>query len=119
MTAQEIAAALQRVEAVVQRRPDFAMQEEAPATARWEGGTRIVASHANGARIATDMPREFGGAGSDVTPGWLFRAGFAACTATCIAMGAALVEDSYCCSPISSAVRSAVPVDLHIEIGDS
>ena len=177
MTAQEIAAALQRVGAVVQRRPDFAMHEEAPATARWEGGTRIVASHANGAKLATDMPREFGGAGNDVTPGWLFRAGFAACTATCIAMGAAakgielaslevlatsksdirgllgmtdaegepvpagprdvqlvvrisatgvdparlrtLVEDSYCCSPISSAVRSAVPVDLHIEIGDS
>ncbi|MET0683589.1 MAG: OsmC family protein [Casimicrobiaceae bacterium] len=177
MTAQEIAAALRRVEAVVQRRPDFAMQEEAPASARWEGGTRIVASHANGTRMATDMPREFGGAGNDVTPGWLFRAGFASCAATCIAMGAAakgieltslevlatsksdirgllgmadaggepvhagprdvqlvvrisaagvdparlraLVEDSYCCSPISSAVRSAVPVDLHIEIGDS
>jgi hypothetical protein len=30
-----------------------------------------------------------------------------------------LVEDSYCCSPISSAVRSPVAVDLHIEIGDS
>jgi hypothetical protein len=25
----------------------------------------------------------------DVTPGWLFRAGFASCAATCIAMGAA------------------------------
>jgi len=177
MTAQEIAAALQRVGAVVTRRPDFAMQEEAPATARWEGGTRIVASHANGASIATDMPREFGGGGNEVTPGWLFRAGFASCTATCIAMGAAakgielaslevlatsksdvrgllrmadaegepvpagprdvqlvvriaaagidpaqlrtLVEESYRCSPISSAVRSAVPVDLKIEIGDS
>ena len=71
MTAQEIAAALRRVEAVVARRPDFAMHEEAPATARWEGGTRTVASQ------------------------------------------------SYCRSPISSAVRSAVPVDLKIEIGDS
>ena len=89
MTAQEIAAALRRVEAVVERRPDFAMHEEAPATARWEGGTRVVASHANGARVATDMPPEFGGAGNDVTPGWLFRAGFASCTAACIAMGAA------------------------------
>jgi organic hydroperoxide reductase OsmC/OhrA len=30
-----------------------------------------------------------------------------------------LVEDSYCSSPISSAVRGAVPVDLQIVIGDS
>jgi organic hydroperoxide reductase OsmC/OhrA len=64
---------------------------EAPATARWSGGTRIVASHANGASITTDMPEELGGTGNDVevTPGWLFRAGFASCAATCIAMGAA------------------------------
>jgi organic hydroperoxide reductase OsmC/OhrA len=91
MSAQEIASAMQRVEAILQRRPDAGMHPEAPATARWEGGTRIVASHANGARMATDMPSELGGAGNDadVTPGWLFRAGFASCAATCIAMGAA------------------------------
>ena len=151
------------------------LHDEAPATARWQGGTRVVASHANGAQMATDMPSELGGAGKDVTPGWLFRAGFASCTATCIAMGAAakgielttlevramsrsdlrglfgmaelsgervpagprdvrlvvkiaargvdaqqlrsLVEQSYCCSPISSAVREAVPVEVDIEIG--
>lgn len=175
MTTQEVAAALQRVEAVLQRRPDKGLHDEAPATARWQGGTRIVASHANGAQMATDMPAELGGVGKDVTPGWLFRAGFASCAATCIAMGAAakgieltslevlatsrsdlrgllgmadssgepvpagprdvrlvvriaargvdaqqlrsLVEESYCCSPISSAVRDAVPVELEIEVG--
>lgn len=175
MTTQEIAAALQRVEEVLQRRPDKGLHDEAPATARWQGGTRTVASHANGAQMATDMPTELGGAGNEVTPGWLFRAGFASCTATCIAMGAAakgieltslevlatsrsdlrglfgmtdsrgepvpagprdvrlvvriaargvdaqqlrsLVEESYCCSPISSAVRDAVPVELEIEVG--
>ena len=89
MTAQDIAAAMRRVEGILQRRPDVGMHAEAPASARWEGGTRIVASHANGTRMATDMPSELGGGGSEVTPGWLFRAGFAACAATCIAMGAA------------------------------
>ena len=28
-----------------------------------------------------------------------------------------LVEESYCCSPISAAVRDAVPVELEIEVG--
>ena len=167
---------MQRVEAILQRRPGAGMHPEAPATARWEGGTRIVASHANGAQVATDMPSELGGAGNDVnvTPGWLFRAGFASCAATCIAMGAAaegielaslevtaksrsdlrgllgmndaegkpvyagprdvelvvrvrapgvaadrlreLIETRYRCSPISSAVASAMPVNLSIVI---
>ena len=89
MTTREIAAAMQRVQAILQRRPNVGLQSEAPASARWEGGTRIVASHANGAQMATDMPDELGGSGNEVTPGWLFRAGFASCAATCIAMGAA------------------------------
>ena len=175
MTTREIATALRRVEAVLQRRPDKGLHDEAPATARWAGGTRVIAGHANGAQMATDMPTELGGGGKDVTPGWLFRAGFASCTAACIALGAAtrgielaslevvatsrsdlrglfgmadpsgepvpagprdvrlvvriaapgvdaqqlrsLVEESYCCSPISSAVRDAVPVELEIEVG--
>ena len=179
MSTQEIAAALQRVEAVLLRRPSAGIHPEAPATARWEGGTRIVASHANGAEMATEMPAELGGAGNDVdvTPGWLFRAGFASCAATCIAMGAAaqgieleslevtatsrsdlrgllgmadadgkpvhagprdvelvvrirapgvapdrlraMVEKRYSCSPISSAVASAMPVKLSIVIDEN
>jgi uncharacterized OsmC-like protein len=89
MTTQKIAAALQRVEAVLRRRPEAGLHDDAPATARWEGGTRIVASHANGTRMSTDMPSELGGSGDQVTPGWLFRAGLASCFSTCVAMGAA------------------------------
>jgi len=91
MSTQEIAAAMQRLEAILERRPAVGVHSEAPATARWDGGTRIVASHVNGKAITTEMPAELGGAGNDVdvTPGWLFRAGFASCAATCIAMGAA------------------------------
>ena len=89
MTMQDVAAAMQRVETVLQRRPEMGLHDDAPAAARWEGGTRVVSSHANGTQMATDMPGELGGSGDQVTPGWLFRAGLASCAATRIAMGAA------------------------------
>jgi uncharacterized OsmC-like protein len=89
MGMEDIAAALERVKAVLRRRPDVGLHDDAPATARWEHGTRVVSSHANGTRIQSDMPGELGGTGDQVTPGWMFRAGLASCTATCIAMNAA------------------------------
>lgn len=171
---QAIADAMRRVEAVLTRRPDLGLHDDAPATARWEGGTRVVSSHANGARMATDMPTELGGTGDCVSPGWMFRAGIAACAATTLAMAAAaqgitldllevdvrsksdtrgllamtdergarvpsapcdvrlgvriaargmpkerlrrLVEESWTCSPIPSAVVNAVPIELHVEV---
>jgi uncharacterized OsmC-like protein len=89
MSLQNIAAALERVESVMRRRPDLAMHEDALATARWQGGTRVMSSHANGMQVACDMPTELGGSGDQVTPGWLFRAGLAACAVTSITMAAA------------------------------
>ena len=89
MAAPNLAAALQRAETVLRRRPETGLHDDAPATARWGGGTRVVAIHANGKQVLTDMPSELGGSGDQVTPGWLVRAGFASCTATCIAMAAA------------------------------
>jgi len=88
MAAQDIAMALQRAAAVLARRPDLGLNEDSPATARWHGGTRIVSSHANGTELLTDMPTALGGSGDQVSPGWLFRAGFASCAATGIAMAA-------------------------------
>ena len=90
MTVEDIAAALQRAESVFRRRPSAALQQDAPATATWRSGMRIEATHDNGAAVSTDMPTEFGGSGSQVSPGWLFRAGLASCAATCIAMSAAV-----------------------------
>jgi organic hydroperoxide reductase OsmC/OhrA len=174
MAAKDIAAAVQRVESVLKRRPAAGIHDDAPATARWQTGMRIMASHANGTQMLTDMPTELGGSGDQVTPGWLFRAGLASCCATRIAMGAAaagielamlevvassrsdirglfgmadvsgepvgagprevqlvvrisalgvsaerlhtLVEDCNRCSPISAAVRDAVPLALQIEV---
>ena len=89
MTQQAIADAIQRVQSALQRRPDAARHEDGPATARWAGGTRVVAGHANGTEVPSDMPTELGGTGDLVTPGWLFRAGLASCAATSVVMAAA------------------------------
>jgi uncharacterized OsmC-like protein len=89
MSAEYVADALERVEVVLRRRPDMGMHDDSPAVARWRGSTRILTSNGSGIEIPTDMPTELGGTGDQVTPGWLLRAGLAACTATRIAMGAA------------------------------
>jgi uncharacterized OsmC-like protein len=89
MTIEDIAAAVQRAQLVLKRRPATGIHDDAPATARWQTGLRVVACHANGTQMLTDMPIELGGSGDKVTPGWLFRAGLASCLATCIAMDAA------------------------------
>jgi len=89
MSTEKIAAALQRLETVLRRRPDTGLHDDAPALARWQGATRCVVSHGNGTQIASDMPTELGGSGDLVTPGWLFRAGLAACATTSIALLAA------------------------------
>jgi uncharacterized OsmC-like protein len=89
MSLHPLAGALERAKTVLQRRPDLGLHEDAPATARWQTGTRVVSRHANGTEVATDMPGELGGSGEHVTPGWLFRAGLAACAATSIVMRAA------------------------------
>lgn len=89
MAPTEIAAALARVETVLRRRPDIGLHDDSPATACWKGGTRVVASHANGTQVSSDLPVELGGTGDLITPGWLFRAGLASCLATTIAMCAA------------------------------
>jgi uncharacterized OsmC-like protein len=84
-----LAHALKRVQAVLERRPETGLHDDAPASVRWTGGTRMLASHANGTVVPTDMPTELGGTGDQVTPGWLFRAGLASCAATSITMAAA------------------------------
>lgn len=86
---EHIAAALQRTEAVLKRKPQAGLHEDSPATSRWEGGTRVIASHANGTEVESDMPGELGGTGDRVTPGWLFRAGVASCATTSIVLAAA------------------------------
>jgi uncharacterized OsmC-like protein len=106
MSSQEIAAAVQRVESVLKRRPEAGLHDDAPATARWQTGMRVVSSHANGTQLLTDMPSELGGSGDQVTPGWLFRAGLASCLATRIAMGAAAEGFALTLLEVSASSRS-------------
>ena len=89
MTTRDIAAALQRVESVLRRRPEVGIHDDAPAASHWDGGLRVVTRHASGLQVVTDMPGELGGAGDQLTPGWLLRAALASCAATRIAMAAA------------------------------
>ncbi|KQY90595.1 OsmC family protein [Pelomonas sp. Root1444] len=89
MALDHIAAALERVAAVMRKRPELGLHDDSPARVRWEGGMRVSARHDNGLRVETDMPRELGGSGEGVTPGWLLRAGTASCAVTCIVMNAA------------------------------
>lgn len=86
MSLTDIATAMQRVERAFTRRPEAGMHDDVPATARWQGGARFVASHPDGHEVPTDMPTDIGGTGGAVTPGWLFRAGLASCAATSITM---------------------------------
>lgn len=89
MAVNDIAAAMQRLEAVLRRRPEAGLHDDDPAEARWDGGLRVVTRHANGTAVATDMPVEIGGGGGEVTAGWLLRAALASCAVTRIAMAAA------------------------------
>lgn len=86
----DIAAALKRVETVVLRSPQTGIRADAPATARWAGGTRVTSRSEHGTVFATDLPSAVGGEDSAVTPSWLLRAGLASCVTTRIAMAAAV-----------------------------
>jgi uncharacterized OsmC-like protein len=88
MATQAISFAVNRVKAVLQRRPEVGLHDDPLATARWQGGFRVESSGPNDTVILTDMPSELGGSGDQVTPGWLFRASLASCLASSIALRA-------------------------------
>src|SRR4051812_46750646 len=55
MASHHIATALERVETILERRPDSGIHEDSPAVARWLGGVRVASEHGNGTRIESDM----------------------------------------------------------------
>lgn len=89
MGVEQIALSIERVTAVLRRKPQAGVSEDSAATARWQGNLRTSVHSDAGHAVATDMPPEIGGEGSAVTPGWLLRAGLASCAVTRIAMAAA------------------------------
>jgi uncharacterized OsmC-like protein len=89
MATADIAAAVRRTQQILRRRPGAALQADSPALCRWVGGVSVVTGDGSGREVVTDLPPALGGGGEALSPGWLSRAGLAACTATCIAMIAA------------------------------
>jgi uncharacterized OsmC-like protein len=89
MSLHDVEVGVKRVVAAFQRRPEVAIHADSPAVSRWDSGTRVVTRSGEALSVVTDMPKELGGAGDQVTPGWLLRAGFASCAATSITLAAA------------------------------
>jgi uncharacterized OsmC-like protein len=83
--------ALQRVRQALLQRPGAARRATTPATAVWRDGLRCDISGPRGENASTDMPRSIGGQASAPNPSWLLRASMASCTATAIAMRAAML----------------------------
>ncbi|QRY78414.1 OsmC family protein [Pseudomonas sp. PDNC002] len=86
MSSETILAAQQRLEQLVRQRPSVALVQETPAIAQWEGAGKTSTRNPEGNAILTDLPRELGGDGERVSPGWLLRAAMASCAVTRIAM---------------------------------
>lgn len=89
MDREHIATSLERVASVLRRKPQAGVMDDSAATARWGAGLRTQVRSDTGCSVATDMPTELGGEAGAMSPGWLLRAGLAACSATRIAMAAA------------------------------
>src|SRR5580698_5856476 len=89
MAAKDIAAAFERSERVLRARPSAGDHVDQPATARWDGGVRFQIDDGHGRAVITDLPAALGGQNEAPSPGWLVRAGLAACLATCTAAVAA------------------------------
>jgi len=82
---------LERAIRIFKERPQAAQRKAAPAIATLAEGLQCQITGPHGEKIISDMSPELGGGGAGPHPGWLLRAALASCTATAIAMRAALV----------------------------
>ncbi len=85
----DIAKAIANARSYLTANPADARYRDAAATATVEDGLRVNVIGADGASLVTDMVSGVGGGGSAPSPGWMFRAAYASCVATLIAMEAA------------------------------
>lgn len=89
MSNSRIAEAISSAKAYLAAHPDEARYRDSVASAVVEDGLRVRVTGADGSSLVTDMVAGVGGTGSAPSPGWLFRAAYASCAATLIAMRAA------------------------------
>ena len=83
--------ALERAQRVFLEKPSAARKTNPMATAVWRDGLRCEVTGPGSESAVTDMPEPMGGKGGGPNPGWLLRAGMASCTATAMAMRAAML----------------------------
>jgi uncharacterized OsmC-like protein len=89
MGAEQIRSAIETAIGYLTQHPEEARYTDSAAVATLEEGLRCRVTGPRNASVLTDMPTSIGGGGSAPSPGWLFRAAAASCTATLIAMRAA------------------------------
>jgi uncharacterized OsmC-like protein len=82
---------LERARRVFIEKPSAARKPNTMATAVWREGLRCEVAGPNSEKAVTDMPEAMGGKGGGSNPGWLLRASMASCTATVVAMRAAML----------------------------
>lgn len=85
----DIATSIEGARAFLTANPAEAQYRDGAATAVVETDLRVRVEGADGAVVTTDMSSGIGGGGTAPSPGWLFRAAYAACVATLITMRAA------------------------------
>jgi uncharacterized OsmC-like protein len=85
----DIASAIANARSYLTANPGDARYRDSAATATVEDGLRVRVTGADGSSLVTDMVAGVGGGGSAPSPGWMFRAAYASCVATLIAMHAA------------------------------
>jgi uncharacterized OsmC-like protein len=100
----DIAKAIAEARSHLTVNPTEARYRDGAAMASIEGGLRVRVSGADGASLVTDMVTGIGGGGSAPSPGWMFRAAYASCAATLIAMRAA--EEGWSLSGLEVSVDS-------------
>ena len=99
-----IAKAIAEARSYLTANPTEARYRDGPATASIEDGLRVRVVGPDGASLVTDMVTGIGGGGSAPSPGWMFRAAYASCVATLIAMRGA--QEGWSLSGLEVAVDS-------------
>jgi uncharacterized OsmC-like protein len=100
----DIAKAIAIARSYLTANPGEARYRDGAASATIEDGLRVRVTGTDGSSLVTDMVTGIGGSGSAPSPGWLFRAAYASCVATLIAMRAA--EEGWVLSALDVTVDS-------------
>jgi uncharacterized OsmC-like protein len=89
MSAATVREALKKAERVFTAKPELAVIQGVPVTARLLEGLRCDITGPGGEHAIADVKKALGGSESGPSPGWYLRAAIASCTAIGIAMRAA------------------------------